>query len=191
MLVSFSSLLSCILALSPVNLSLRYVFATPILVGPIHSHPKVHLTLNCSTLPDFSVLWSLLTSHSSLLLQVSLSVRPHGISHQSFLVYLPNLPTWVTVTFWTSLLLASSSAMQALVLDFCSSGYDFAIASSLPHLTMWNLQVALGFVGNYAPCGLSPQIDGMPVILKSSICYFIYCSLFLFSNLFNHDFLYV
>jgi len=167
MLVSFSSLLSCILALSPVNLSLRYVFATPILVGPIHSHPKVHLTLNCLTLPDFSVLWSLLTSHSSLLLQVSLSVRPHGISHQSFLVYLPNLPTWVTVTFWTSLLLASSSAMQALVLDFCSSGYDFAIASSLPHLTMWNLQVALGFVGNYAPCGLSPQIDGMPVILKN------------------------
>ena len=22
----------------------------------------------------------------------------------------------------------------------------------------------MGFVGNYAPCGLSPQIDGMPVI---------------------------
>ncbi len=94
------------------------------------------------------------------------SVRPHGISRQSFLVYLPNLLTWVTVTFWTSPLLASSSAMQALVSGFCSSGYDFAIASSLPHLTMRNLQVALGFVGNYAPCGLSPQIDGMPVILK-------------------------
>jgi hypothetical protein len=31
------------------------------------------------------------------------------------------------------------------------------------------LQVALGFVGNYAPCGLSPQIDGMPVILKTDI----------------------
>ena len=24
----------------------------------------------------------------------------------------------------------------------------------------------MGFVGNYAPCGLSPQTDGMPVILK-------------------------
>ena len=23
----------------------------------------------------------------------------------------------------------------------------------------------MGFVGNYAPCGLSPQTDGMPVIL--------------------------
>jgi hypothetical protein len=26
------------------------------------------------------------------------------------------------------------------------------------------LQIAPGFVGNCAPCGLSPQIDGMPVI---------------------------
>ena len=25
----------------------------------------------------------------------------------------------------------------------------------------------MGFVGNYAPYGLSPQIDGMPVILKN------------------------
>ena len=24
----------------------------------------------------------------------------------------------------------------------------------------------MGFVGNYAPCGLSPQTDGMPVIPK-------------------------
>ena len=24
--------------------------------------------------------------------------------------------------------------------------------------------IAIGFVGNYAPCGLSPQTDGMPVI---------------------------
>ena len=26
----------------------------------------------------------------------------------------------------------------------------------------------MGFVGNYAPCGLAPQIDGMPVILKKA-----------------------
>ena len=31
---------------------------------------------------------------------------------------------------------------------------------------MQTLGVAMGFVGNYAPCGLSPQTDGMPVILK-------------------------
>ncbi|KXB38329.1 hypothetical protein HMPREF1869_00041, partial [Bacteroidales bacterium KA00251] len=29
-----------------------------------------------------------------------------------------------------------------------------------------NLQVAMGFVGNYAPGGLSPQMYDMPVILK-------------------------
>jgi hypothetical protein len=33
---------------------------------------------------------------------------------------------------------------------------------------MRTLGVALGFVGNYAPCGLSPQTDGMPVIPKKS-----------------------
>ena len=26
----------------------------------------------------------------------------------------------------------------------------------------------MGFVGNYAPCGLSPQTDSMPVILKNT-----------------------
>ena len=135
-LVSFLFFALVSISLTPLNLSLRYVVVTPILVGPIHSHSKVQLTLNCSALPDYSVLWPLLTSHSSLLLRISPSVRPHGISHQSFLVYLPNLPAWVTIAFWTSPLYASLSAMQASVSGFCSSGYDFAIASSLPHLTM-------------------------------------------------------
>ena len=53
-----------------------------------------------------------------------------------------------------------------LISGFCSSGYDFAIPSSRPHLTVQTLGVALGFVGNCAPCGLSPQTDGMPVIRK-------------------------
>ena len=26
----------------------------------------------------------------------------------------------------------------------------------------------MGFVGNYAPCGLSPQTDGMPVIQQKA-----------------------
>ena len=60
--------------------------------------------------------------------------------------------------------MAHLSAIQAFVLGFCSSGYDFAIASSRPHLTMRTLQVAIGFAGNCAPCGLSPQTNGMPVI---------------------------
>ena len=58
--------------------------------------------------------------------------------------------------------------MQALVLDFCTSGYDFAIPSSRLHLTMQALGVAMRFVGNYALCGLSPQTDGMPVIPKKA-----------------------
>ena len=50
----------------------------------------------------------------------------------------------------------------------CSSGYDFVIPSSRLHLTIQTLGVALGFVGNYAPRGLSPQIDGMPVAPRKS-----------------------
>ena len=54
--------------------------------------------------------------------------------------------------------------MQALVLGFCPSGYDFAIPSSRLHLTIQTLGVAVGFVGNYAPYGLSPQTYDVPVI---------------------------
>ena len=53
-----------------------------------------------------------------------------------------------------------------LISGFCSSDYDFAIPSSRLYLTVQTLGVAVGFVGNYAPCGLSPQTDGMPVIRK-------------------------
>ena len=39
---------------------------------------------------------------------------------------------------------------------------------SLPLLLAYTLRYKLweflGFIGNYAPCGLSPQTDGMPVI---------------------------
>ena len=82
-----------------------------------------------------SLLWPRLTSHGSLLLRVAPSVRPHGISLQSFLVYLPNLHIRVTIAFWTLRLLARSSAVCASVLGSCSSGYDFAIPSSRPSLT--------------------------------------------------------
>lgn len=94
------------------------------------------------------------------------SVRPHGISRQSFLIYLPNLHIRVMTNFWTSRLCARLSAVCASVLGFCSSGYDFAIPSSRPSLATWTLGVAMGFVVGYAPCGLSPQIDGMPAIHK-------------------------
>ena len=33
----------------------------------------------------------------------------------------------------------------------------------------------MGFVGNYAPCGLSPQTDGMPVIPKNAAANMSFC----------------
>ena len=93
--------------------------------------------LNCSALPKFFlVLWLLLTSHSSLLLQIALPMRPHGVNQYSFLVYLLGLRNRVTVTFWTSLKYDNLSAYYAFVPSFCPSGYDFAIPSSRLHLTM-------------------------------------------------------
>ena len=108
-------------------------------------------TLNCSTLPDFSVLRSLLTSCRSLLLRISPSARPHGISLYSFFVYLLGLRNRVTVTFWTSLPLANLSAYYAFVPSSCPSGYDFAIPSFSLYLTVHTLGVAFGLVGNYPP----------------------------------------
>ena len=61
----------------------------------------------------FLVLWLLLTSHGSLLLRISPSMRPHGISHRSFLVYLPDLRTRVTVIFWALLPIANLPALYA------------------------------------------------------------------------------
>ena len=76
------------------------------------------LYLTVRSFPKFSsVLWPLLTSHSSLLLCLvsdnaysSAPARPHGINQYSFLVYLPDLHIKVTVTFWTSLPFANLSA---------------------------------------------------------------------------------
>ena len=49
------------------------------------------------------------------------------------------------------------------------SYYDFAISSSRLYLMIQVLGIALGIVGDYAPRGLSPQIDGMSVILKKAL----------------------
>ena len=74
-----------------------------ILVQNIHF--KLTLWIVRSFPNSLSVLWPLLTSHSSLLLRLmEPPVRPHGINQYSFLVYLPDLRIKVTATFWTSLL---------------------------------------------------------------------------------------
>ena len=83
----------------------------------------IHLItrLHCSALRHFCLLWRLLTSHGKsfsttggIFQPIPVSVRPRGISRQSFLVYLPDLRTWVTVAFWTSLSYVSLSAIYAL-----------------------------------------------------------------------------
>lgn len=90
---------------------------------------------------------------------------PRGISHTSFLVYAPDLRTSVTIAFGALLSTANLPSCYAFVSGFCPSRHDFAIASSLPLVSLWNLRVALRFVGNYALPGLAPQMYGMPVIL--------------------------
>ena len=90
----------------------------------------------------------------------------------SSLPVFPGLPAWFTHVGYGCLLdFAVSSQLihhVRLLSGFCSSSYDFAIPSSRLHLTAQTLGVALGFVGNYAPRGLSPQTDGMPVILEQA-----------------------
>ena len=139
-------------------LAIRVPFDFRLFSPSLHIHYRYFITTMASA--DFS--WFVVTTAVP-------STRPHGISRHSFLVYLPNLHIRVTVAFWTSWLVVHLSAACALVLGSCSSGYDFAIPSSRPSLTTWTLGVALGFVGNYAPCGLSPQIDGMPVIPQNAL----------------------
>ena len=96
------------------------------------------------------------------------SVRPHGVSLQTF----PRLPVRFTHhgygCLWDFAVLSQLIRHVRLVSGFCSSGYDFAIPSSRLHLTVQTLGVAMGFVGNYALCGLSPQTDGMPVIHQNA-----------------------
>ena len=88
--------------------------------------------------------------------------RPHGISPEPFLVYPPDLRHWVTVAFWTLRLAARLSASVALLSSSCSSGHDFAMASSPLHLTAQSLPVAIGFVGNYAPWDFHPSFGTCP-----------------------------
>ena len=94
-------------------------------------------------------------------------MRPHGISPEPFPVYPPDLRIEVTVAFWILLRDASSSAQYAFLSGFCPSGHGFAIASSRLHLTMQTLQVAIGFVGNYAPWDFHPRFGTCPSYISS------------------------
>lgn len=88
-----------------VRLRLLYVSPTSaVRYSQVHTFVCTVTLFSPSVLLKKNLLWLLLTSHSSLLLrQMKPSVRPHGISPCSFLVYPPNLRLWVTATFWASL----------------------------------------------------------------------------------------
>ncbi len=74
-----------------------------------------------------SLLWALLTSHSSLLLRLmGPPVRPPRLRCALFpLIYLPHLLV-LPATFWTSSLLADLSVFPSLICGSCSSGQGFA-----------------------------------------------------------------
>ena len=97
------------------------------------------------------------------------SVRPHGISPEPFPVYSPDLRIEVTVAFWTLMPVAISSAQYALISGFCPSSHGFAIASSRLYLTVQTLQVALRFVGNYAPRDFHPRFGACPSYNKQGL----------------------
>ena len=89
--------------------------------------------IDCSALRSIpitgtsSLLWLLLTSHSSLLLRLMKPpVRPPRLRCALFpLIYPPHLLV-LPATFWTSSLLADLSVFPSLICDSCPSDQEFA-----------------------------------------------------------------
>ena len=105
-----------------------------------------------------SLLWVLLTSHSSLLLRLMRpSVRPPRLRFALFpLIYLPHLLV-LPATFWTSSLLADLSVFPSLLCGSCSSGQRFAYSFlQIPPRDGHPCCSAMYFVVAYAYSGLSP-----------------------------------
>ena len=71
-----------------------------------------------------------------------------------------------TVAFWTLRLHACSSASVALLSGSCSSGREFAMASSPLHLTVQSLPVTIGFVGNYVLWNFHPSFGTCPSYMQ-------------------------
>ena len=90
--------------------------------------------------------------------------RPRGISHTSFIVYLPNLRFKVTIAFGNFTAVGQLVRSIRLSIRFLFIRPRIRYCFFSPEGAPWNLQVAMGFVGNYAPGGLSPQMYDMPVI---------------------------
>ena len=105
-----------------------------------------------------SLLWALLTSHSSLLLRLMRPpVRPPRLRCALFpLIYLPHLLV-LPATFWTSSCFADLSVFPSLICGSCSSGQGFAYSFfQIPPHGRHPCCSAMYFVVAYAYSGLSP-----------------------------------
>ena len=96
------------------------------------------------------------------------STRPHGISRQSFLVYPLDLHMRITVAFldfvtFSPLILRMRLGIKFL---FVRLRFRYSFFSPAPHDI--NLGSRFKVRRQLRPGGLSPQTDGMPVILKKA-----------------------
>ena len=105
-----------------------------------------------------SLLWALLTSHSSLLLRLMRPpVRSPRLRCTLFpLIHLPHLLV-LPATFWTSSFLADLSEFPSLICGSCPSGQGFAYSFlQIPPRDGHPCCSAMYFVVAYAYSGLSP-----------------------------------
>ena len=81
------------------------------------------------------VLWPLLTSHGSLLLQTSLSMRPPRVSVITFASYICCIYASKFGQYRTLFCVANSSVSKRLIYSFCSSdrGFAFDFLQTPPH----------------------------------------------------------
>ena len=117
--------------------------------SPLHSTPITEAS---------SLLWALLTSHSSLLLRLMRPpVRSPRLRCTLFpLIHLPHLLV-LPATFWTSSLLADLSVFPSLICGSCSSGQGFAYSFlQIPPHGRHPCCSAMYFVVAYVYSGLSP-----------------------------------
>ena len=105
-----------------------------------------------------SLLWALLTSHSSLLLQLmEPPVRSPRLRCALFFPHLPATFTGTSSNFWASSLLADLPVFPSLVCGSCSSGQGFAYSFlQIPPHDGHPCCSAMYFVVAYAYSGLTP-----------------------------------
>ena len=96
------------------------------------------------------------------------STRPHGISRQSFLIYPLDLHMRITVAFLDFVTFGPLILRIRLGIKFLFVGLRFRYPFFSPAPRDTNLGSRFRVRRQLRPGGLSPQTDGMPVILKKA-----------------------